>query len=136
MRYFFIGRRRLLGPVPRYRRTSAPLPTASDFDSDLLLGSAPGFVSGLVPGFVSGLVPGLVPGFASGLVSPLSLAPEAVVASGFAAGFAPLFLQPSASHPLPFNCNAAALRIFPPVWLPDAGRTSSTGSLRARMHPF
>src|SRR5258708_36992906 len=112
MRYFFIGRRRLLGPVPRYRRTSAPLPTASDFHSDLLLGSAPGFVSGLGPGFVSGLVPGLVPGFSSGLGSPLFLGSEAVMATGLGAGLTSLSRKFGADQPLPFHCHRTTLSIL------------------------
>src|SRR6266704_5358801 len=91
MRYFFIGRHPPLGGVPRYGRTSAPLPTASDFDSDLLSD----FLSGFVSDFLSGFVSDFASGFVSDFASPLSLPPEAVVllASGFAAGLAPLFLK-------------------------------------------
>src|SRR5260221_12355559 len=122
MRYFFIGRRRLPGGVPRYGRTSAPLPTVSDFDSD--------FFSGFVSDFVPGLVSDLVSDFASGLASPLSLPPEAVVllASGFSAGFGPLFLKSVAYQPLPFNRNPAALSIFENVSLPHSGQSVRTRS--------
>src|ERR1700716_2047318 len=130
MRYFFIGRRALLGGVPRYGRTSAPLPTVSDFDSDLL--------SGFAPGLVSGFVSDLVSVFASGFASLLSLAPEAVVllASAFAAGFAPLFLKSVAYQPLPFNWNPAALSILQNVCLPHSGQTVRTRALSFRRYSF
>src|SRR3979490_466220 len=134
MRYFFIGRRPLLGGVPRFGRTFAPLPTVSDFDSDLLSGFAPGFVSGLV----SGLVSDLVSDFASGFASPLSLAPWAggCWASGFAAGFAPLFLKSVAYQPLPFNWNPAALSILENVCLPHFGHWVRIGSLSFCRYSF
>src|SRR5713101_9305877 len=106
MRVFFIERRLLPCGVPRYGRTSAPLPTDSDFDSDLLSDFLSGFASGFVSDFASGLV--------SDFASPLSLPPEAValLTSGFAAGLAPLFLKSVAYQPLPFNWNPAALSIL------------------------
>src|SRR5205807_514091 len=107
MRYFFIRRRPPLGGVARYGRTSAPLPTVSDFDSDLLSV----FLSGFASGFVSGFVSGFASGFVSDFVPLLSLPPVvvALLASGLAAGFAPLFLKSVAYQPLPFNWNPAAL---------------------------
>src|SRR6266568_1747285 len=101
MRYFFIARRLLPGGVPRYGRTSAPLPMASDFDSDLLSD----FLSGFVSDFASGFVSDFAPAFASVFVSLLSVPPL------FAAGLAPLFLKSVAYQPLPFNWNPAALSI-------------------------
>src|SRR6266568_3967257 len=109
MRYFFIARRLLPGGVPRYGRTSAPLPMASDFDSDLLSDFLSGFVSDFLSGFVSDFASGFVsdfaPAFASVFVSLLSVPPL------FAAGLAPLFLKSVAYQPLPFNWNPAALSI-------------------------
>jgi hypothetical protein len=58
------------------------------------------------------------------------------VASGFAAGFAPLFLKSVAYQPLPFNWNPAALSILQNVCLPHSGQTVRTGSLSFRRYSF
>jgi len=60
MRYFFIGRRPLLGGVPRYVRTFCPLATAS---------ISIGLAFGLRVGLAFGLRVGLLVDFASGFVS-------------------------------------------------------------------
>src|SRR6266571_2950787 len=118
MRYFFIARRLLPGGVPRYGRTSAPLPMASDFDSDLLSDFLSGFVSDFASGFVSVFV------------SLLSVPPL------FAAGLAPLFLKSVAYQPLPFNWNPAALSILENVCLPHSGQSVRIGSLSFCRYSF